>query len=411
MSGLGHFAWHRQGVTQAPARPTRPRARPSVASSRRPPRPVLPWRRAGLLALRTAALGLLSVEVVVLILWATEQGSTAGAGGALHTGVAVWLIAHHSGLTVAGSHLGVTPYGLTLLPAVLLWRGGARASSELDLQGRGPVLRFAGVVAGAYAVLTALLCLLARQTGLSADPAEAFVGAGALAFIASGYGSLRAQSWRPSVPARVADVVRGALVAGLLVITAASGLALLALVTHHGGVTSTGHAVAPSTSGTLGLGLLDVLAVPTVMVDGASALAGPGFAIGAHTSVGLGGVSLGPVPALPVLGALPSSGTYPALVYALVLIPLGAGIIGGLRATRGISGWRELCMRAAALGATTGVGFAALSALVGGPAGPGRLSVTGPSPWEVGLAVFGEVGGGALMVSLVKSVREWRAAT
>jgi hypothetical protein len=347
---------------------------------------------------------------VVLILWATELGSTAGAAGALHTGVAVWLIAHHAGLTVGNAHLGVTPYGLTLLPAILLWRGGSRASRELALQGRRAVVRFAGLTAGAYAVLAALLCLLARQKGLSADPAEAFVGAGVLAFLATGYGALRVQDWRPTAPARVAEILRGAAIAGLLVIAAAAGLALLALVTHHGGVTSTGHAVAPSTSGTLGLGLLDLIAAPTVIVDAAAALAGPGFAVGAHTSVGLGGVSLGPVPALPVLGALPSSGTYPFIVFALVLVPLGAGVVGGLRATRGIAGWRELCLRAAAVGAAAGVGFAVLSALVGGPAGPGRLTVTGPSPWEVGLAVFGEVGGGALIVSLVKSIREWRAA-
>lgn len=368
------------------------------------------WRAAGLLALRTTALGLLVVEVVVLLLWATEQGSTAGAGGALHTGVAVWLSAHHAQLTVAGAHLGVTPYGLTALPALLLWRGGGRVAADSRLSGPRPLLLFAGLLAGSYAAITALLCLLARQRGLSADPAEAFVGAGVLACAAGGLGALRRQAWRPAIPARVRDIARGAAAAGACLVAAAAVTALLTIAVHQAGVTATGQAVAPSVSGKLGLALLDLLAVPTVVIDAAAVLAGPGFQLGVHTSVGLGGVSLGPVPALPVLGALPSGGAYPVVAYLLVVVPVAAGVVGGLRATRGVTGRRELGLRAAAVGGAVGVALAVCAALVGGSAGPGRLSVSGPSPWQVGLAVFGEVGGGALMVAAITALRQHRAA-
>jgi hypothetical protein len=46
---------------------------------------------------------------------------------------------------------------------------------------------------------------------------------------------------------------------------------------------------------------------------------------------------------------------------------------------------------AATAGAVTGALTAIAVALADGPAGPGRMSVLGASPWQAGLAVAGEV--------------------
>jgi hypothetical protein len=134
-------------------------------------------------------------------------------------------------------------------------------------------------------------------------------------------------------------------------------------------------------------------------------LLGPGFAIGHATSVSLSGASLGPVPALPVLAALPSAGPFPLVALLVLLIPVGTGVLVGIRITRDLGEIREMLLRAAYVGASTGIVFAVLAALVGGPGGPGQLAVTGPSPWQLGLAACVEIGGGALAVA---ALRAWR---
>jgi hypothetical protein len=51
-----------------------------------------------------------------------------------------------------------------------------------------------------------------------------------------------------------------------------------------------------------------------------------------------------------------------------------------------ISSWRDLLSVAALTGAVTGLALGALAAVTTGPAGPGRLAHTGPTPWWVALA-------------------------
>ncbi len=54
------------------------------------------------------------------------------------------------------------------------------------------------------------------------------------------------------------------------------------------------------------LAALCLLYVPTAAVWGLAYVVGPGFAVGAGTSVSVGGTDLGAVPAFPLLAALPA---------------------------------------------------------------------------------------------------------
>jgi hypothetical protein len=74
-----------------------------------------------------------------------------------------------------------------------------------------------------------------------------------------------------------------------------------------------------------------------------------------------------------------------------LLILVGAGAASALVVAR--DGRRLLPSMGLALGAgaVAGALAAAFAFLAGGPAGPGRMTVVGASPWEVGLAVAGEV--------------------
>lgn len=382
--------------TQLRPRPAPVAADPGPADSR----PPLPWLPAGRLAVRTAALGLLAVEVVILVLWFAEPHSGAGAGGALRTGVAFWLAAHHTGLRVGAGQVGVVPYGLTLLPALSLWRGGRRAGAGEDRSG---VLRWTATVAPLYGLLTGLLCLAARGGDVQPRVVQALAGGTVLAALAAGGGAWRASRWRPRLPGPLLAAGAGGLLAVLVVLAAGAFLAAGAVGVAHRPVTATLRAVAPTGAGTAGLALLDLLAAPLAVLDSAAVLLGPGFGLGAGNHIGLAGVRVGPIPGLPLLAAVPPAGPLPGWALLLLAIPVLAGIAAGVRAIRGEHRLRARVLRCAGAGAFAGLLAGGLAWLADGPAGPGRLAVTGPSPWRCALAALLAVGAGALATALVRA--------
>lgn len=125
--------------------------------------------------------------------------------------------------------------------------------------------------------------------------------------------------------------------------------------------------------------------LPNLVVWAASWLVGPGFAIGAGSSIGPLGAAVGPIPAIPVLGALPT-GDLPLGFLGLLAPVLVAFLIGLLMGQRTRF---ELTpgYAAAAAGAGGLVGGLLLGLLVwaaSGGAGPGRLAQVGADPIAVG---------------------------
>ncbi len=99
-------------------------------------------------------------------------------------------------------------------------------------------------------------------------------------------------------------------------------------------------ALGPGVAGGAVLTLAQALLVPNLVVWTSAALVGPGFAVGS-TSVNLASSTLGPLPAVPVLGALPAAGPLPPAALALFAAPFAAGIVAGLLLSHGRprSGW------------------------------------------------------------------------
>ncbi|OIH95276.1 DUF6350 family protein [Curtobacterium sp. MCBA15_001] len=126
-------------------------------------------------------------------------------------------------------------------------------------------------------------------------------------------------------------------------------------------------------------------------------LVGPGFAIGTGTTVSPISTVLGPIPALPVFGALPASGHTFGLLW--VLVPVVAGFAaGGLlrpRLVRALGADDGPLLRAVA-GVATGIVAGLLTGgiawLSSGSFGPGRLADVGPDALVVGLFAALEVG-------------------
>lgn len=350
---------------------------------------------AGLLA---AAAGLLGVTVLVLLGWATAAHSASSASAALRTAGQIWLAAHHTGLALPHGHFGLAPLGLTTVIAVLLYRVGHRVAVTTGAGDLRAVARTVGALAVTYALSAALLSAPAASAHVRPSPGQAFVGGLILAAVAAGLGVLRGagldESLRTAVPAAVPAVLRAA-ASGLAVLLAGGALLVgVSLAVHLPRSLEVMQALEPGPLGGLLVLALSLAYLPTAVLWGSAFAVGPGFAVGADTLVAPAGITLADAPAFPLLTALPGSGRPPTLALLAVAVPFVAGAVAGalaVRALPSVSG-----DRAALWGLVSGFvaagGLAILSALAGGPAGPGRMATLGPSAWQVGLVAALEVG-------------------
>jgi hypothetical protein len=390
-------------VLSRPSRPSTPRAGSGPAGTRRRrPQPAPTPQALGVVgvaaALRAAGLGILAVMVVVLVAWAADADSGAGAGEAVATALMAWLAAHHTHLSVPGGELALVPLGLTALPAALLHAATLRAGRAAGARSRRDVVALASSGTAAYAVVAALVALLARTSTVEALPVSAFAGAGVVAALSCGSAAVRAAGSWDGVARRLPPRVRTALpaAAGALGVLLAGGalLTALSLLAHRDRAAMLVDGLGVGVGGGVLLALLCLAYVPTAAVWGSAYVAGPGFAVGAATSVSPFGTDLGAVPAVPLLAALPQE-PGPGWAPLVLLVPVAGGVLAGLLARRSPApvggGWRAVAGTAGCAGALVAGAMAGLALVASGPAGPGRLAETGPAWWAVGPAAGLEV--------------------
>jgi Family of unknown function (DUF6350) len=372
---------------------------------------------AAVAALRAALLGLLPVAVLVILGWAAAERSASAASDAVRAAGQVWLLAHHVPLSVPGGTLGLAPLGLTALPATLLVLAGRRIARATPAApagaGRELVLPVA-VLAGTYGVAAAAVALLSATEPVRAGPLAALGAATLLAGCAGTVGAVGGASGargllRRRVPAPVRAAVAGALAGVGVLLAGGALLGAVALALRVDRAVALSQAVDPGVVGGLLLVVLGAGLVPNAAVWGAAVAVGPGFAVGEGTSVTAAAADLGPVPALPLLAALPDSGPAPPPLLGVLLLPVVAGVLVALVALRrrpalGIppTGVLRTSAAAAAAGVLAGTLLALLAVLAGGPLGGGRLSAVGPSPWRVWGAASTELAGVAAAVTYLR---------
>ena len=388
-------------MTETLQRPARPSPAPSHGRSSGI---VLAGLRAALVA---GLLGLLVVIVPVLALWAVDDRAGAGLADAVRTGAQLWLVAHGASLEVPGGAYGLTPLGLLAVPGWLLLRAGRApgwGSQDPDRPDPRLLLLHVAAVAVPYATLTGTVALLSASDAVAATPVSAVLSPMLLAGAAVVVGG---RSRLHTAPAALLGLVRPVLVATVWLVGAGALLVGASLAVHLPRAAELAGSSEPGVVGGLGLLLAGLALVPNAVLWGASWLAGPGFAVGAGTAVGPFGHELGPVPALPLLAALPGGGL-PGWVGVLVLaVPVTGGLLAGLlvhRTEPDASATRTAC-RSALVGAVTGAMWAVLAWGSGGPVGGERLAQVGPNLGSVGVAVALSVGAGAVVCASVLRYR------
>jgi hypothetical protein len=314
-----------------------------------------------------AAISYLAAAAVLAALTAAG-GAEVSVAWAARVGAMGWLAAHHVPLTIDGASLGVLPLLVTLLVGALVARGAAGSAARSGLHQPEDAAWVAGAIAGTHGLFGAALALVATPVTVTADPALAAVACALVAGTAAVVGLARPCGLLPAALRQAPDWARPGVYAGLwglaVLLTAGLTTVLITLVASALDVVQLSGSDAGSA---FGLIVLSLAYLPNAAIAGLSWLAGPGFSIGA-LSISPFAVHAGPVPAVPLLAALPQGPAQPWWIVSLV-VPLLVGVEVGRRCTAVASERAERLRILGVAAAVMALGSAVLGALAGGRLG------------------------------------------
>jgi len=336
-----------------------------VPTTRTPPALVEPAdtrrNRVGLSSPSVAAFAavqgwVLSVLVVVLptlaaALTAAEPGDQPG-WGAGRFGLRVWLLAHGVPQSLDTVVVSLVPLGLTALAVSTLFAATRRAQVA---SGSGAL-----VATVSYAGLTVATALVAQVGVLGVVRAAA--GGLVVAALGTGLGLVRTTT-RSDVAGRVRHQLASPVRAGLravglavaLVVVVVALLVVVWVVAGRSTVCAVVRGLPLDTVGGLVYALAQLAYLPDLMVWALAWLSGAGFVVGSGTQFAPGEMVGGPMPAVPLLGALPTwtAPGHLALVAPGVLVVVGVvvGVYLHRRAPDGVW-WHRLAAVGTCAGGT-----------------------------------------------------------
>ncbi|MFF2271421.1 DUF6350 family protein [Agromyces sp. NPDC058136] len=411
---------------------------------------------AALEAAVAALIGLGVVLVPLLVVWAVHFGLAVDATAFFRAAADLWLLGH--GVDVVVQLDGVTaervglpgagdPFPITIallgfaLASVAVGRRIGRRSAASGHSITGSVSAVA-----VYAALGGVLGVAANSAAASPSLWQAIALPGFVMAIGVVIGAVLetlreahegdlAGGWvrdrLDDLPPVAVDSVRRAVRIGAAAAFGLLGVAAVLVA----GLIAVDYATIAGLSQSLGAGVdggilltvVELAFIPNFVVWGAAWLLGPGFAIGAGTTVAPGGTVLGPVPGIPLLGALPADAPVLGALWLLVPVVLGfagawlvigragdagagapagspVGAFGGASQRR--SPWWHPVVIALGAGVVAGLVMGLLAWWSGGAAGPGRLAVVGPDPWAVAAVAAATVGLGAVAGAVAAWMRD-----
>jgi hypothetical protein len=356
-------------------------------------------------ALVAVAIGVAIPLVPLTLVWAIQFGFAPSFAIFWRGAVDVWLIGHGvdttfrldattaAGLGVAGADqpvlITIALLGFALLTVLLGVRAGGRiAETGHLLLGTATLLVTGAVVSGATTF-----------SALHADARPSLWQGAMLPTLALAV---------PRADRMLRAAVGGALRAGVASVAIVLGLSALVVgvlvLVHYGELIRLYEALHTGVVGGLALTLAQLALLPDVVIWTASWFAGPGFALGTGSHVSPLGTAVGPVPAIPLLGAIPTGEL--AFGFVGLLVPVVAAFLAGA-ATRPVLDrmlaehegprWPALLATGLGGGVVGGLLLGLLAWAAAGSAGPGRFAQVGPDPVAVGLASAVEIGLAALV--------------
>ncbi len=377
-------------------------------------------------ALFVVAVGVAVALAVGLLGWASLAGNAITPLDVWRVSVDLWALGHGapihvdladvSGIFAAPNNVfdvTLAPFGFALVTAFL----GRRAGTRIAVADDAPLV--AGLFIGFVAALAAL-----TMWSASTDTVQLDVTSGTVR-VTSAFVLGMIVGWRPwesptGTPflrldgfARwstvLADAGRIAL-GSVLALTALGSFTVAACVV--AGFPTEIALYESLHSGVFGgfvVALLQLALAPVLIVWSIAWISGPGFALGAGSLVTPFASTIGAVPAIPILGALPT--TVVVGVWVCLIPVIVAAIVSGrtFRISSVTPGQGTLgddlvsaTTTAVSAGALTAIGALAIGSLASGSVGPGRFVQFGIDPIAVAAFLGTEVFAGALVVALAR---------
>ncbi|HEU4465378.1 MAG TPA: DUF6350 family protein [Agromyces sp.] len=366
--------------------------------------------------------------VPLMVLWATHFGLAAPLDAFFRAAADAWLLGHGVdlavhldevtalGLGLAGADepfaITIPLLGFALLTFAFGVRIGRRASaSGTPIVGAASATVVTGLIGAALALAAATPIaqpVVWQGAALPALVMAAGVVVGiAIAFTHGGWATDATTSALrrrvDAVPrlgrAGIRSAVRIGLGSALGVVAVAAVLVTVRIVVEYPTIVGLHQALAAGVDGGIAITLAELALLPNLVVWAAAWLLGPGFALGAGTTVSPGVTLIGPVPGLPLLGALPAEGAPLGVLWLALPVLLGFG--GAVLVARSVperrdeTWWATLAVGLGA-GAVAGIVLGALAAASAGAVGPGRLAEVGPDALLVAASASASVAVGAV---------------
>ena len=342
-------------------------------------------------ALRSVALFLLPSAFISLLAWATAGSSNGNTSDPVRAAMWIWLGAHHVPfrlvLPPAGQSgfLSYLPLGALVFPFLAARSGFTRVKNHLDIGERS--LRLSRSLFTIFYALIATLIAWGSRTP-AVTPILYWVPLTTLPLIWFATGTVRTKNQRKEISSVQIAARFIALSLG------ASSIVLgVALFYHLKTIENLTVVLQPGWLGGVLFLLLNILYVPNAVVATLSYLAGPGFAVGAHTLLSPLSHNISEIPVLPILGALPT-GRHPMVLISTIAF-LGAGVV--------LYNWtisRNLRVMVQSYLATV-VGIGLISFLSSGALLTKAMGAVGVSVWKLSSAIGVELGLGALLAFAV----------
>src|SRR4051794_4736806 len=370
------------------------------------------WAAPAVLAV--SLVGLTGLAIAVVVVSTLDPTGGLSVGGSIALAGRLWLLANGAELQLPSGPLRIAPL---LLTASLAW-GISRAGRFAVHAGNATSPRAAGgaaaVLVGGHALLIAVLVLVLDDDGAGVAFGRTLAAASGLALLAGGGGVLGESGGLDAVLDRLPGAVRPllrAVPAGLLTLLAlCTAVVAVAVADDASGYAAVSGSLGGAGAGALGLLGLGLLLLPNAAAAVLGLAAGPGFLVGGGTVVSVHGVTLGAVPALPLLAALPDTQAVPLLAFVSQAVPALGGLVTGAvlgrRMADGDGGAIVAGLWGVVAGVLLGVASAVLVWLAGGALGDGALSQVGAPALATGLAVGAQAG---IAAAVAATVSRWRS--
>jgi hypothetical protein len=383
----------------------------------RPDDGALPWSPSLLAVLGAVAVtvtGLVGLGVAVLVVQTLDPDGGLSVGASAGVAGRLWLMAQGGTVDLTSGPVTLAPLLLTLGVAWGLSRAGRWVVHATGVGGVVPALRVAGLVVVVHGAATGLLGGVLALTGGGVGVLRAAAGGVLLAVLSAGWGVGRESGaldvGLDRLPLAVRPLLRGTLAGALTAAGLCCAVVAIAVASDASGYAALSSSLGGAGAGATGLVALGVLLLPNATAAVMGLAAGPGFAVGSGTLVSVHGVTLGAVPALPLLAALPDTQAVPLVAFVSQVVPAVAGLVAGgalgRRMPQAAGGSVVAGLWGIGCGALLGLLAAAAAWAGGGALGDGSLAVVGAPPVATGIAVAAQAG---IAAALAAAVSRWRA--